>query len=141
MVRYVLEDGGDVYLSDLDGAFAPARVREANCLESGFMVGGKAEAALGQIGKSRPRSTSTHEREGQAVNQVARKAIVSVYGYETEPFWGVRSFNRGYESRSCVHTRPSSIFTSNFGANIGSQAPSFDVTERGEQNGWLRGCC
>jgi len=39
IVRYVLEDGDDVYLNDLDGDCAPARAREANCLDSGFMIG------------------------------------------------------------------------------------------------------
>lgn len=41
MVRCVLEDGGEMYLSDLDGACAPARVMVTKCLESGFMIGGE----------------------------------------------------------------------------------------------------
>lgn len=87
MVRYVLEDGGDVYLSDLDGACTAERVRETNCLESGCMIAGKVAQraeSCGQIGiLGLGQLPDTNGKEEQS-NHISRKAIVRARGYDTD---------------------------------------------------------
>jgi len=87
MVRYVLEDDGDVYLSDLDGACTAERERETNCLESGCMVARKVAQRAGSCIQTRNLGLGQlpdKNGKGEQSNRVSRTATWDACGYDTE---------------------------------------------------------